>query len=221
MSARCQLMSSFSSRSTPKSFLAGLLWICSSPSLYWYQGLPQPRCSTLPLALLKPHEFHMGPLLRLVQVASCPSGVLKGLLSLVSPADLLRMHSTPSSMSLMKMTVTLVPVWTPERHHLSLVYIGTLSCWPLACRCDHPTNFLPIKQPTHCIHLSNLEVLWGTVSKAENYRNWDKWHLWPFPCPLVESLHHWRLLGCSEGTCPWWSCAGCPWSPPCPPRALA
>lgn len=31
-------------------------------------GVAQPRCSTLHLALLKPHVFHMAPLLRLVQV---------------------------------------------------------------------------------------------------------------------------------------------------------
>ena len=51
-SAHCQLMSSFLSISTPKPFSSGLLLISSSPSQYWFQGLPQPKCRTLHLALL-------------------------------------------------------------------------------------------------------------------------------------------------------------------------
>ena len=47
----CQLRSSFTSTSIPKSFSVGLLSIHSSPSLYWYWGLPQPRCRTLHLDL--------------------------------------------------------------------------------------------------------------------------------------------------------------------------
>ena len=65
--AVCCVMSSFSSTSTPKSFLAQLLSISSSPSLCWYWKLSQPRCSTL-LGLFELHEVHTGPLLKFVQV---------------------------------------------------------------------------------------------------------------------------------------------------------
>jgi len=46
-------------------------------------------CRTL--GLVEPHEVHMGPFLELVQ-ASHPSGVVNAPLSLVSSANLLRVH---------------------------------------------------------------------------------------------------------------------------------
>lgn len=42
----------------------------------------------------------------------------------------------------------LVPLQTHYRHHLSLVSVRSLSCWPLPSGCDHPPNpskSLPIK----------------------------------------------------------------------------
>jgi len=51
-SARCWLMSNFSSICTWKSFSTGLPPIHSSPILYWYWGPIWPRCKTLHLALL-------------------------------------------------------------------------------------------------------------------------------------------------------------------------
>lgn len=63
--AHPQLMSKFSSTSTHKSFLAGLLFIYLFPSLYWYWGSLWSTCGTLLLALLNPMRF---PLLQLVQV---------------------------------------------------------------------------------------------------------------------------------------------------------
>ena len=50
--AHCWLRQSFWSTRTPKSFSAGLLSRSSSPSLYVYLGLPQPRRNTLHLTLL-------------------------------------------------------------------------------------------------------------------------------------------------------------------------
>ena len=72
-SAHCQLMSSLSSISTPKSLSAELLSIPSSPSLYWYRGLPRPRCRTLYLALLNLMRFtqaHLSSLSRSLWMAS-------------------------------------------------------------------------------------------------------------------------------------------------------
>ena len=63
-SAHYRLMSSFSSTGTPKSFSTELLSGRSSPSSYKYLGLPQPKCSTLHLALLN----LMAPLLQPVQI---------------------------------------------------------------------------------------------------------------------------------------------------------
>lgn len=51
-SIHCYLMSNFSSTNMPKSFFMWLLSVHSSPSLYWYQGLPWSRCRTLHLTLL-------------------------------------------------------------------------------------------------------------------------------------------------------------------------
>ena len=48
---------SFSSTRTPKTFSAGLLSRISSPSLYSYLGLSQPKCRSLHLALLNISRF--------------------------------------------------------------------------------------------------------------------------------------------------------------------
>ena len=56
-SAHCRLMSSLSSIGTPKSLSAELLSILS---LYWYWGLPRPRCRTLHLAMLNLMGRHGG-----------------------------------------------------------------------------------------------------------------------------------------------------------------
>jgi len=62
-------------------------------------------CRTLHLALLNLIEVHTVPLLSLSRSlwkASLPSGLLTTSLSLVSSADLLRVHLISLSMSLMK-----------------------------------------------------------------------------------------------------------------------
>lgn len=58
-----------SSSSSSKSFLAGLLLIGPSPRLCeWIPGIaPTIQEQGLALGLVEPHEFHMGPLLEVVQ----------------------------------------------------------------------------------------------------------------------------------------------------------
>jgi len=104
-STHCLVTLSFSSTSTPKSFSSGLLSIPSSPSLYCYQRLLQPRCRTLLLALLNLMRFtraHLSSLSRSLWMASLPSGVSTAPLNLVSSAIWLRVHSIPLSVSLMR-----------------------------------------------------------------------------------------------------------------------
>ena len=110
-------MSSFSCTRTPKSFSTGLLSRRSFPNLYKYLGLSRPKCSTLHLALLNLVRFswaHFSSLSRSLWMASLLSNVLTALLSLVSSANLLRVHLMPSSISLMKSTDTKTnPCGTP------------------------------------------------------------------------------------------------------------
>ncbi|KAK4816395.1 hypothetical protein QYF61_016712 [Mycteria americana] len=68
VSAHCWLMSSFSSSSIPKSTSTGLLSIPSSPSLVLILRVAPTQVQDLVLGLVEPHEVHMGPLLKLVQV---------------------------------------------------------------------------------------------------------------------------------------------------------
>lgn len=93
-SAHNQLMSRFSSSSNLHSIALSPLF----PRLYWYWGLPQPRGSILPLALLNHLRLPQTNFLnfsRSLRIASYPSNVLTIPLSLVSSTDLLRMHSIP------------------------------------------------------------------------------------------------------------------------------
>jgi len=104
-SAHWWLMATFSAIGTPKSFSAGLLSISSSSSLYWYRGLPWPRCRTLQLAFLNLMRFmqaHFFSCFRSLWMASYPSGMSTASLILASPANLVRVHSISLSRSLMK-----------------------------------------------------------------------------------------------------------------------
>ncbi|KAK4818489.1 hypothetical protein QYF61_014219 [Mycteria americana] len=95
----------FSHQYSPKSFSAGLHSITSSSSLYWNRGLPRTRCRTLHLALLNLMRFtqaHFSSLSRSLWMTSRSSSVSTAPLSLVSSANLLRVHSILLSMSLMK-----------------------------------------------------------------------------------------------------------------------
>ena len=100
----CWLTLSFSFTRTPMSS-ALLLWRSYSPSLYTYLGLPWPNCETLHFALLNLIRFTWAYLLSLSRslcMVFLPSAISTALLSLVSSANLQRMHSVPSSMSFIK-----------------------------------------------------------------------------------------------------------------------
>ena len=97
-SAYFWLMSSFSSVRTAKSFSVELFSMSSSPSLYFYLGLPCSRCNTLHLALLNLIKFSRSHFLSVsmsLLMISLPSIASTASLSLVSPANLLRVHSIP------------------------------------------------------------------------------------------------------------------------------
>ncbi|KAK4810863.1 hypothetical protein QYF61_008835 [Mycteria americana] len=112
------------------------LFIHQYPSLYWNRGLPQPRCRTLHLALLNLMRFtqaHFSSLPRSLWMTSRPSGVSTAPLSLVSSANLLRVHSISLSMSLMKILNSTGP--TVDRYPLD----ATIQPIP------YPLNSPPIK----------------------------------------------------------------------------
>jgi len=114
--AHCWLMSSLPSTSTPRYFSPGLCSDLSSPSLYWYKMLTQLRCNTMHLDLLNLMRFSWALCSRLSKslwIASHPSGVSIVPHSLVSSADLLRVHSTPLSALLMKILKSIGPSTDP------------------------------------------------------------------------------------------------------------
>ena len=94
-----------SSTSTPRSLSTELLFSRSAPRLYWFMGLFLPRCRNLHLPLLNFIRFlsaQLSSLSRSCWMAAQPSGVSSTLPSLVSSANLLRVHSNSSARSLMK-----------------------------------------------------------------------------------------------------------------------
>jgi len=98
-------MLSFLSTRTPKPFSAELLSRSPSPSLYTYLGLPRPKCKTLHLALLnltRLTRVHLSSLSRYLWMASLPSAVINHTTQLSVITNLLRVHSIPSPMSLIK-----------------------------------------------------------------------------------------------------------------------
>ena len=104
--AHSQIMSRFSPIRTSKSFSAGLLSRSSSPSQYSYLGLPRLKCNTLHLALLHLMTLswaHFSSLSRSPSMVSLPYIILTTPVSLMSSANLLRVHSIPQSKLLIKM----------------------------------------------------------------------------------------------------------------------
>ena len=172
VSTHCWLMSSFSSTGTHKSFLAELLSITLAPSLYWYLGLPWPMCRTLHLILLNLMRFtqaHFLSLSKSLWMVFQPSSLLTAPLSLMSSANLLKVHSIPLSMSRMKILTSTGPSNDPwgtplvTSLHLDIAPLTT-SLWM------QPSKQFPIHWTVHPSNppLSDLErrMLWGTVSKA-------------------------------------------------------
>jgi len=73
----------------------------SSPSLYWYQALPQPRCKTLHLALLNLERFiqaHYSSFSRSLWIASSHLGMLTTLLHLMSIEKMCRRGQTQKNL---------------------------------------------------------------------------------------------------------------------------
>ncbi|XP_068788224.1 uncharacterized protein [Struthio camelus] len=102
--AHCCLMLHLLSTGTPRSFFMELLSSRSTPSLYWCMGLFLPRCRTLHLPLLNFRRVlsaQLSSLSRSLGMAAQSSGVSAPPPSSVSAANLLRVHSVPSSRSLM------------------------------------------------------------------------------------------------------------------------
>jgi len=98
-------MSAFSSVRTPKSFSTELFQMTSSPSLYLCLGLCWSKCNSFHLVSLNLIRFSCAQFLRLagsLWMVSLPSIVTTAPLSMVSPANLLRVHFNQLPMSLIK-----------------------------------------------------------------------------------------------------------------------
>ena len=212
--AHCWLMLSFSSTRTPKSFSAGLL-LRSFPSLYSYLGLPWSKCKTLHFALLNLIRFRWANFLnlsRFLWMASLPSAVSTAPLSLVSSANLLRVHSIPSPMPLIKMLKSIRP--KTDSWGTPLISNLYLDIEPLAriLWLQSSKQFL-IHRIVHSpnpslsnleirINLSNLEISSGG-SCQRLCRSPGRWHHLPSLNSPVLSLHHRRPLDWSGVTFPW------------------
>jgi len=99
------LMVNLSFTRTPRSLSTELLSSRSAPKPVLVPGVVLPQVQDPALALVELHQVPLCPTLQPVQVslmAAQPSGVSTTPPSLVSPADLLRVHSNSSSRSLMK-----------------------------------------------------------------------------------------------------------------------
>ena len=170
VSAHSWLMFSFSSTSTSKPFLAGLLASRSSPSLYWYQDLSWPMCRTLHLALLNLMEFTQAYFLSLSRshwMASLPSSISNTPQLRVTRK--LAEGALDPTMSLTKLSTSPSPntdCWgTPFVTNLHLdIESWTATLWM------PPSNQFLIHQTVHPSnpYLSNFKRwnLWGTVSNA-------------------------------------------------------
>ena len=71
-----------------------------------------------------------------------------------------------------------------------------------------------------CLQIE-VESFEGACVEERHFRSPGRWHLWSFPCPLMESLHLRRPISWSVGTCPWCSLDGCLESPSCSLCTLA
>jgi len=143
------------------------------------------------------------------------------LLSLVSSVNLLRVHSIPLPMPLIKMLKSIRFKTDPwgtlliTDLHLNTEPLSTTLWLWLA----NKFLFHQIVHPS-IPYLSNLEIrmCWGTMSKP--CTSPGRLHQLPSLCPLMPSLHHRRPLGRPSMTFPWWNHADCLGSPTCPSSAL-
>ena len=163
-SACCWHISSFLSKRTFSPISTGLLSMNFSPNLYTYLGLSSFRSNTWHSDLLNPIQFmwaHFPSLSRSLWMAS----LLSALLSLVSSANLLKVHSISLCRFLIKVLKTTDPRMDPQgtllitNLNLDIELLTIIFwLWPfnlfLIHQTDHPSN------PS----LSNLEVGCGVES---------------------------------------------------------
>ena len=119
--AHSWLMPSFLCIRTPKSISAELLSRSSSPILYLYLGLPQPKRNTVHLALLNLIQLWwvlFSSLSRSPWMATLPSIVSTAPHRLVSSANLLVARMMPLSISLIRMLKSTSPKTVPRGHQL-------------------------------------------------------------------------------------------------------
>lgn len=148
------VMLSFSSTNTAKTFSLRLLFIHSLPSLYLCLELPQPRYSTLHLALL---NFVRGPPLRPVQLLLGGISSLQQADHMVLSTNLLRVHSVSLSVVPAKLLNSSSANTHPWGHHLSLISIWILSHWQQLSRVQASSQC-----HIHClVHLSSACLLVG------------------------------------------------------------
>lgn len=106
--------------SIARSFSTNLISIWVAPSMYWCRGLFVPRCRTSHFSLLNCMRLllaHFPSKWRTLWKAARPPGGSATLLTFLSPANTLRMHSAP----LTKMLNRLDLARSPVVHHQLLV----------------------------------------------------------------------------------------------------
>ena len=139
---------------------------------------------------------YLSSLSKSVWMASCPSGVSSAPPNLVSSIDVLRVHSIPLSLSLMKMLNSIGPCTDPRGTplvtslHLDIDPLTTtLWMWPsnqfLIHRTVHPSN----------LYFPNLQRQWCCGGPCLRLYRWaGRWHSFLFRCPLMQSLYQRKPL---------------------------
>ena len=136
------------------------IWVCPG----WCELL---HFALLNLIRFTQDHFSKQFLSRSLWMASLPSIVSNAPHSLVSTANLLRTHSIPLSISLIKMIKSTNPGQIPGRHHSSLASTWTYEYLPLQSGCNHPTNYLSTKYSTLQIHISPIWRQWFVVGPCQ------------------------------------------------------
>jgi len=145
-------------------------------------------------------------------MASLLSVVWTAPLSLLLSENLVRMHSIPLSMSLIRMLKSACPKMDPWTAPLVTSFHLDIELLTPALWLQPPSqSFIYWTFQPSNVYLSSLEIRPCASSGI--------WHL-AFLYPPVLSLHHRKPQDLSGTVCPWWSCAGCLKSPLCLACAL-
>lgn len=148
-------MSKFSSTHISESFYAGLLAISSSCSPYWYLEWPWPGCRAMHLTLLSFTRFsrvHSSSLSRSLCMASLPSRESVAPLSMVSPTNLVRVHSIPPCYwwkYFLKICIAAIPANALKA--LGWIPLGAMDfCMFRFLRWSWTWSFLTVREGLHC-----------------------------------------------------------------------